>query len=236
MLQMHHKILEQFTLFKQPSSWENCAGWFTSCKQKWYVDLPVQVLHALQEFTYISTAFGCHTILSDYQSRTVWTHSTWTYHWGLERPWHFVTTCSSPFQQNYEDISHILVYLWGILLDGGMTEKEIKSLCCLSTFAWTFPAASAEHFFAFAFLATTFWSKECVLVTGIECLMSSGSVTDVTGTLFRMRNTFCWTVRMNIWSDFAQSNSLSSHLSLRMTQLVWGPLWINLIFLVLPLL
>ena len=28
--------------------------------------------------------------------------------------------------------------------------------------------------------------------------MSSGSVTNVTGTLFRMRNTFCWTVRMNI--------------------------------------
>ena len=27
---------------------------------------------------------------------------------------------------------------------------------CLSTFAWTFPATSAEHFLAFAFLATTF--------------------------------------------------------------------------------
>ena len=40
LVQMHHKILEQFTLFKQPSSWENCAGWFTSCKQKWYMDLP----------------------------------------------------------------------------------------------------------------------------------------------------------------------------------------------------
>ena len=40
--------------------------------------------------------------------------------------------------------------------------------------------------------------------------MSLGSVTDVTGTLFRMRNTFCWTIRMNIWSDFAHSNSLSS--------------------------
>jgi len=80
------------------------------------------------------------------------------------------------------------VYLWGILLDGGMTEKEIKSLCCLSTFAWTFPATSAAYFFAFAFLATTFWSKECVM-TGIEGLMSSRSVTDVTGTLFRMRNT-----------------------------------------------
>ena len=31
-----------------------------------------------------------------------------------------------------------------------------------------------------------------------RCLMSSGSVTDVTGTLFKMRNTFCWTARMNI--------------------------------------
>jgi len=101
-------------------------------------------------------------------------------------------------------ITHILVYLWGILLDGGMTEKEIKSLCCLSTFAWTFPATSAAHFLAFAFLATTFWSKECVM-TGLEGLMSSGSVTDVTGTLFRMRSTFCWTVRMNIWSDFART-------------------------------
>jgi hypothetical protein len=26
--------------------------------------------------------------------------------------------------------------------------------------------------------------------------MSSGSVTNVTGTLFRTRSTFCWTVRM----------------------------------------
>ena len=31
-------------------------------------------------------------------------------------------------------ITHILVYLWGILLDGGMTEKEIKSLCCLALY------------------------------------------------------------------------------------------------------
>ena len=43
------------------------------------------------------------------------------------------------------------------------------------------------HFLAFAILATTFWSKECVM-TGIEGLMSSGSVTDVTGTLVRMKN------------------------------------------------
>jgi hypothetical protein len=37
-----------------------------------------------------------------------------------------------------------------------MTEKEIKSLCRLSIFAWTFPATSAEHFLAFAFMVTTF--------------------------------------------------------------------------------
>jgi len=31
------------------------------------------------------------------------------------------------------------VNLWGLLLAGGMTEKEITSLCYLSTFAWIFP-------------------------------------------------------------------------------------------------
>ena len=51
----------------------------------------------------------------------------------------------------------------------GMTEKEIISLCCLSTSAWIFPAISAVHFLAFVFLAITFWSKECV-ITGIEGL------------------------------------------------------------------
>jgi hypothetical protein len=50
-------------------------------------------------------------------------------------------------------------------------------LCYLSTFAWISPTFSAVHFFAFAFLATTFWSKEGV-ITGIEGLMSSGSVTE----------------------------------------------------------
>jgi len=151
---MHHKILEQITLFKQPSSWENCAGWFTSCKQKGYMDLPGSA--CAPRFTYISTIFGCHTISSDYQSTTVWTHSSWTYHWGLEilTFWHHMKLTIPA--ELWGHITHISVYLWGILLDGGMTEKEIKSLCCLSTFAWTFPVTSAEHFFAFAFLATTF--------------------------------------------------------------------------------
>jgi hypothetical protein len=66
-----------------------------------------------------------------------------------------------------------------------MTDKNSQA----STFAWIFPTISAVHFLAFAFLVITFWSKECV-ITGIEGLMSSGSVTNVAGTLFRMRNTF----------------------------------------------
>jgi hypothetical protein len=45
--------------------------------------------------------------------------------------------------------------------------------------------------------------------------MSSGSVTNVTGTLFRMRNTICWTVRMNILLASAHSTaSWSSHLNM----------------------
>ena len=48
--------------------------------------------------------------------------------------------------------------------------------------------------------------------------MSSESVT---GTLFRMRNTLNWTVRMNILLAFAHSTaSWYSHLSMRIAQLV----------------
>ena len=49
--------------------------------------------------------------------------------------------------------------------------------------------------------------------------MSSGAVTaNVTGTLFRMRNTFCWTVRMNFLLAFAHSTaSWSSHLNLKIS-------------------
>ena len=112
----------------------------------------------------------------------------------------------------------ILVNLWGLLLAGGMTEKEITSLCYLSTLAWIFPTFSAAHFLAFAFLVITSWSKECV-ITGIEGLMSSGFVTTMTGTLFRMRNTFFWTVRMNILLAHSTA-SWSSHLSMRIAQLV----------------
>ena len=46
--------------------------------------------------------------------------------------------------------------------------------------------------------------------------MSSGDVTNVTGPLFRMRNTFCWVVRMNILLAFAHGTaSWSSHLNMK---------------------
>jgi len=122
-------------------------------------------------------------------------------------------------------ITHILVYLWGILLDGGMTEREIKSLPVLPLYLrLDIPSNLSRAPSCLRLSGHNFLVQRSVM-TGIEGLMSSGSVTDVTGILFRMRNTFCWTVRMIIWSDFAHSISSSSHLSLRMAQLVWGPLW-----------
>jgi len=78
------------------------------------------------ELTYVNISLGAGEIL------TFWHHMKLTIPAGL-----------------WGHITHILVYLWGILLDGGMTEKDIKSLCCLSTFAWTFPATSSAHFLAF---------------------------------------------------------------------------------------
>jgi hypothetical protein len=56
-------------------------------------------------------------------------------------------------------ITHILVYLWGLLLAGGMT--EITSLCYLSTLAWIFPTISAVHFLAFALLANFLVQRMC---------------------------------------------------------------------------
>jgi len=84
---------------------------------QWYPRVPVCADAVCLLFTGIlslpQTVFGCHTISSDYQTRTVWTHSTWTYHWGLERSWHFDTTLSSPFKQDYKDTSHTLWCTFG---------------------------------------------------------------------------------------------------------------------------
>jgi len=66
-------------------------------------------------------------------------------------------------------------------------------------------------------------------------------VTNVTSTLFRMRNTFCWTVRMNILLASAHSTaSWSSHLNMKIANsfedlrtllnqiyMVWPILWLS---------
>jgi len=159
----------------------------------------------------ISAIFRCHTISWVYQSETVWAHSVWTYHWGLERTWQFDSAWDSPFQQNYEDLSHthfaiplgIAPDWWDdkkrnhkpmlpIYLRLDVSSNLSRAISCLRLSCHNFP------------------SKEC-----------SGSVTNVTGTLFRTRSTFCWTVRINISSAFAHSTSLSPHLSMGMAQLIW---------------
>ena len=171
-------------------------------------------------FPCVSAIFECHTISRVYPSnKTVWgAHFARTYLWELERAWHHrIITIPAEL---WGLITHILVYLWGLLLAGGMTEKKPQAcVTYLSSLAWIFPTISGMHFLAFTFLAIIFWSKKCA-ITEIEGLMSSGSVTNVTGTLFRMRNTFCWTVRMNILLAFAHSTaSWSSHLNMKIAQL-----------------
>jgi len=68
--------------------------------------------------------------------------------------------------------------------------KRSHEPCCLFTSAWMFPTISVVRNLAFTFLVITFSFKECV-ITGIKGLMSSGCVTNVTGTLFKMRSKFC---------------------------------------------
>ena len=65
----------------------------------------------------------------------------------------------------------------------------------------------------FAFLATIVWSKDCA-ITGTEGLMSSGPLTNVAGTLFRMRTYFAgWSCPHKNLASSALSTSLPSHLS-----------------------
>jgi len=117
------------------------CGLTSSCKQKWFMDLSGSAV--AWRIPCVSATFGCHSISQvHHQSETILAHSTRTYHWGLERAWQFGTTWDLPAGL-WGCTTHSLVYLWGLLLAGGMTEKEITSLCCLSTFVWIFPTISA---------------------------------------------------------------------------------------------
>jgi len=123
-----------------------------------------------------------------YQSETVWTHSARTFHWGLERAWQCNTSWDSSFQQNYEEISHTFLCTFGNCFWQVGWQKRKSQACVASLPSLGYFQQSAVHFLALAFLAiTSFWSKECV-ITESEGITSSGFVTNVTDTLFRMRN------------------------------------------------
>jgi len=64
-------------------------------------------------FPCISAISECHTISRIYPSKTVWAHFARTYHRELKRAWQFDTTWWSPFQQNYEDLSHTFWWTFG---------------------------------------------------------------------------------------------------------------------------
>ena len=166
--------------------------------------LQTEVIHGLirgftlQDFPVssveISAFLGCHTILWVYLSGTDQAHSARTYHWRLERTWHFDTPWDSPFQQIYEDLSHILFGVPLGIVPGWWDDRERNHKRMLPLYLRL--DISDNHSRAISCLCLSghnFWSKERVII-GIERLMSSGYVTIVTGTLFRMRNTICWTV------------------------------------------
>jgi hypothetical protein len=96
--------LKQFALIKQSSSWGSFAGGPFYCRQGWYMNLSDSARVPI--FPRVSANIGCHTISRVYKSETVRAHYTQTCHWGLERTWQFDTTSDSPFQQNYEELSH----------------------------------------------------------------------------------------------------------------------------------
>jgi len=220
LVQMYFTILEQFT-FQTTSSWEICAEWPTSCKHKLYMDLSDSA--CAPRFPCVSAVFRCHTISWVHRSESNWAHSAQTYYQGLERTWQFGT----PHETHHPGrIMRTYQTHFGLPLGiapGGWDDRKRHHKLVLPLYLCLdisiFPTISAVHFLAFAFLAITFWSKECVITGLLEGLMSSGFVTNVTGTLFRIRNTISWTVCMNILSAFALNTaSLSSHLSIRMAQ------------------
>jgi hypothetical protein len=92
-------------------------------------------------------------------------------------------------------------WLWGC--------QKLKSqsfFCCLSTFTLIFPAAISAAHSCLSCHSCRF--KSASQQKQIEGLLSSGAVTNVTGTLlFEMRNTFCWTVCIQILPAFAHSVS-----------------------------
>jgi hypothetical protein len=89
-----------------------------------------QVLHALQDFLAPQQYLDAIWFRESINLKQL-AHFAQTYHWGLERAWQLNTTWDSPIPAElWGLITHILVCLWGLLLAGGMIEKEITSSLC----------------------------------------------------------------------------------------------------------
>jgi hypothetical protein len=132
-------------------------------------------------------------------------------------------------------ITYILVYLWGCSWLVGWQKRKLQaciaSLLSLGYFQQSqlcaFYLCLSGHIFLVQKMRHNRYRRPYELRI----------CDNVTGTLFRMRSTFCWTVRMNILSAFAHSTaSLSFHISMGIAQLVWGPFWTNQMCMVWSLL
>jgi len=109
----------------------------------------------------ISAIFGCHTILRVYQSETVlWAHSARTYHRELERAWRFDTTWDSPFQQDYDYLSHTFWCTSGDCSSWLVGWQKKKSQACVPLYLCLDISNNLGRALScLRLLAITFWSK-----------------------------------------------------------------------------
>ena len=197
--------------FKPSSSWRSCAGWLSSCKQKWYMDLSgvlcSKISLCLSTFGmpynlvilsiwYSSSSFCANISLGAGKNLTFRHPMRLTIPAGLWRLITHIVWCTSG------DCS------WLVGWQRKKSQAYVASLSSLRYFWQSQPC--------------NFLPFQPLLVQRIRHnrnrrpyeLRICAIVTD---TLFRMRNTICWTVRMDVLSAFAHSTaSLSSPTS------VWG--------------
>ena len=176
--------------------------------------------------------------------------STWTYHWGLEWIWQFKqhspeTHHSSRIMRTYhthfgeplgiapgwwDDRNRNHKPVLPIYLRSDISNVLSRALSCLRLYGHNFLVQRMRHNRNRRPHELRICEREKTPL--VVMTQPAGSVTNMTGTLFRMRNTFCWAVRMHILLAFAHSTaSWSSHLSMRIAQLVWGLFWTNHIYL-----
>ena len=189
-------------------------------------------------FPYISTIFECHTISRIYPSKIVWAHCARAYHRELGRAWHLtphdnhhsgrnMRTCHTHFgeplgialgwwddrKSNHKPV--VLPYLPSL---GYFQPSQPCALSCLRLSGHNFLVQKMRH---------NRNRRPYELRICDKC--DWHSVQDEEHILL--------TVRMNTLLTFAHSTtSCSSHLNMKIAQIVWGLFWTNQTFMVWPLL